>query len=89
MSQEQYRLRKIFQKTSDLSELCDWLSIPPENSTSAVSAADYYNQSTKPRKVRKLIYELDFIGDTALADSVMDCAELPAGMTFVHTTVHT
>ena len=31
-------------------------------------------------KMRKMIRELDNIGDTALADSVMEFAEPPAGM---------
>ena len=31
-------------------------------------------------KMRKMIWHLDVIGDTALADSVMEFAELPAGM---------
>ena len=35
-------------------------------------------------KGRRIIWYLDFNGDTALADSVMDCAEPPPGM-YVHT----
>ena len=31
-------------------------------------------------KMRKMIWRLDCIGDTALADSVMEFAEPPAGM---------
>ena len=30
--------------------------------------------------MRKMIFSLDMIGDTALADSVMEFAEPPAGM---------
>ena len=69
--------------TRYLSELCNWLSIPHDKSNDAITAADHYYQSTRPRKVRWLIYQLDMIRDTALADSVMDCAEPPAGM-YVH-----
>ena len=34
--------------------------------------------------MRRMIWCLDYDGDTALADSVMDCAEPPPGM-YVHT----
>ena len=75
------RLRNVFMNTSDLRSLCFFLSDDKRND--AITAADHYYQSTLPRKVRELIYWLDDIGDTALADSVMDCAEPPAGM-YVH-----
>ena len=78
-------LRNVFMNvnTSNLSLLCIWLNIPDDKSNDAITAADHYYQSTQPRKVRELIFSLDRIGDTALADSVMDCAEPPAGM-YVH-----
>ena len=74
------RLRNVFMNTSHLSHLC---FIPRDKRNDAITATDHYYQSTQPRKVRELIYWLDVIGDTALADSVMDCAEPPAGM-YVH-----
>ena len=74
------RLRNVFMNTSNLSDLCDYLSIPRDIKRDVVNATEYYHKSTQPRKVRKLISNLDWIGDTALADSVMDCAEPPAGM---------
>ena len=77
------RLRNVFMNTSDLSRLCICLSIPDDKWNDAITAADHCYQSTLPRKVRRLIYWLDDIRDTALADSVMDCAEPPAGM-YVH-----
>ena len=70
----------MFMNTSDFSRLCTLLSIPHDKRNDAITAADHYYQSTWPRKVRQLIFELDYIGDTALADSVMECAEPPAGM---------
>ena len=72
-------LKNVFENTSDLSYLCLRLNIPDDKRTVA-GAVEYYRQSTEPRKVRKMIWELDNIGDTALADSVMECAEPPAGM---------
>ena len=77
------RLRNVFSNTSDLSDLCDYLSIPDDKRNDAITITDHYYQSTQPRKVRRLIFHLDWIGDTGLADSVMDCAEPPAGM-YVH-----
>ena len=44
------------------------------------SATEYYSNSTDQRKMRKMILNLDVMGDTALADSVMEFAEPPAGM---------
>ena len=73
-------LKNVFENTSDLTSLCDWLNIPRHKWT-AGDAVEYYNiRSTQPRKGRKMVWELDSIGDTALADSVMECAEPPAGM---------
>ena len=74
-------LRNVFMNTSDITRLFIQLPIPYDKCKDAITAADFYYQCTEPRKVRELIYWLDCIGDTALADSVMDCAEPPAGMT--------
>ena len=72
-------LKNVFENTSNLSSLCSSLNIPDDKRTAA-GAVEYYRQSTEPRKVRKMVYWLDSIGDTALADSVMECAEPPAGI---------
>lgn len=71
-------LRHVFVNTSDLDRLCDQLMIP-ENKRDIDSAVEYYTYTTLPRKMRKMIFRLDMIGDTALADSVMSCSEAPAG----------
>ena len=79
-------LKNVFENTRDLRGLCRWLNIPDDKRTAA-GAVEYYRQSTEPRKGRRMVWELDEIGDTALADSVMECAEPPAGMcilTFVY-----
>ena len=75
-------LRNVFQNTSRLSGilgLCHYLNIPDDKSD-VDSATEYYSNSTDQRKMRKMIFSLDWMGDTALADSVMEFAELPAGM---------
>ena len=66
--------------TTDLNRLCSFLSIP-DDKIDVDSAVEYYARSTHPVKMRWMIYWLDVIGDTALAESVMDYAEPPAGMT--------
>ena len=68
--------------TRYLSSLCHWLSIPDDD---AITAADHYYQSTRARKVRRLIFCLDMSEETALANSLMDCAEPLAGMYCIYT----
>ena len=75
-------LRNVFQNTSRLSGyggLCYYLNIPGDK-WDVDSATDYYSKSTDQRRIRKMIFSLDMIGDTVLADSVMEYAEPPAGM---------
>ena len=79
-------LRNVFQNTSRLSSggfgppgLCTRLNIPGDK-RDVDSATEYYSNSTDQRKMRKMIFNLDEMGDTALADSVMEFAEPPAGM---------
>ena len=72
-------LKNVFENTSNLSRLCRTLNIPDDKSTTA-GAVEYYRRSADPRKMRKMVWCLDFIIDTALADSVMERAEPPAGM---------
>ena len=71
------KARYVFDNTRDLGELCGYLNIPNNN---AASASEHFIQSTEPMKVRNMVFYLDFLRDTALADTVMECAEPPAGM---------
>ena len=71
-------LKNVFENTRSLRGLCSHLNIPDDKWTAA-GAVEYYRQSTQPRKGREMVWCLDRIGDTALADSVMECAEPPAG----------
>ena len=78
------KLRNVFQSTRDLSRLRSHLHIPDNKRD--IESAEYYAQSSDPRKMRNLIFQLDEMGDTALADSVMEYAEPPAGI-YCNTTV--
>ena len=68
----------MFENTTALHRLCYGLFIYKWDVDSAV---EYYARSTDPVKMRMMIFLLDNIGDTALAESLMDYAEPPAGMT--------
>ena len=72
-------LRNVFENTSNLGLLCIYLIIPGDK-RDVDSAVEYFAQDTDQMKMRKMIFNLDEIGDTALADSVMEFAEPPAGM---------
>ena len=74
------KARYVFENTSDLEKLCSYLNIPDDKWNNAASASEHFIQSTEPMKVRRMIWYLDYIRDTALADTVMECAEPPAGM---------
>ena len=72
-------LRNVFENTRNLNVLCLNLNIP-DDKRDVDSAVEYHAQDTDQMKMRKMIFSLDMIGDTALADSVMEFAEPPAGM---------
>ena len=74
------KARYIFNNTSDPGFLCRSLNIPVDKRNNAASASEHFIQSTEPMKGRKMVFWLDVNGDTALADTVMECAEPPAGM---------
>ena len=77
------KLRNVCENTRDLFHLCNVLYdyfLIPNDELDVDSATEYYSNSTDQRKMRKMIFSLDEIGDTALADSVMEFAEPPAGM---------
>ena len=80
------RLKNIFENTRNINDLCHYLSIPRDKRTVA-GAVESYPMSGDPMKGRKMVFYLDMNGDTSLADSVMDCAEPPAGM-YICTHVH-
>ena len=72
-------LRNVFENTNNLDGLCIRLFIPPDK-WDVDSAVEYFAQDTDQMKMREMIWWLDDMGETALADSVMEFAEPPAGM---------
>ena len=74
------KTRFVFENTHGLGVLCLYLNIPGDKRNNAASASEHFIQSTEPMKVRKMVFWLDWYGYTALADTVMECAEPPAGM---------
>ena len=77
------KVQALFEKTSNLTELCKsyCLNIPDDKRGDAATAAEYYvNNDTGHRGWRWLIWFLDHIGDTDLANSIMEYAELPEGV---------
>ena len=78
-------VREVFKNTSNLSLLCSCLNIPRDKWSDAAAAAEYYvNHSRVYRRWRWIIWGLDKIGDTALADSIMSCVEPNTGMWSVY-----
>ena len=74
-------VREVFKNTSHLNRLCAYLGIPYDKWSDAATAAEYYvNHSRVYRRGRQIIWYLDMIGDTALADSIMSCVEPNTGM---------
>ena len=73
---------RVMEKTRSLNRLCDYLQIPEDKSGSAASAAEHYvHHNTLFIKVRYMIFCLDHsMEEPGLADSVMECAEPPAGV---------
>ena len=75
------KARYVFENTRrSLWYFCKFLNIPSDKRSNAASASEYFIQSTEPMKVRNMILNLDYDRKTALADTVMECAEPPAGM---------
>ena len=78
-------VRPIFEKTRDLKELCGRLFIHHDKHTNAATAAEWcVNHNARIMTWRRMIWALDRNGETALADSIMDRAEPPAGVWCVH-----
>ena len=75
------KVQALFEKTNNLARLCRYLEIPHDKCGDAATAAEYYvNNDTGRRGWRWLIWFLDSIGDTDLANSIMEYAEPPEGV---------
>ena len=76
---------EVFKNTRSLSLLFSVINSPCDKWSDAAAAAEYYvNHSRVYRRGRRIIWGLDGIGDTALADSIMSCAEPGTGMWSVY-----
>ena len=74
------KVQAVFEKTSDLADLCSGLGIPCDKCGDATTAAEYYiNNDTCFRGWRWLIWFVDF-RDTDLANSIKEYAEPPEGV---------
>ena len=78
-------VRPVLEKTSNLYRLCDNLLIPDNKCDDAATAADYFvNHVTQYKSWKWIIWELDRIGDTDVAESIMENAEPSAGVWTVY-----
>ena len=78
-------VRPVLEKTSDLNYLCDLLGIPSNKRDDAATAADYFvNHATQRKSWKWIIWLLDHIGDTDVAESIMENAEPSAGVLTVY-----
>ena len=78
-------VRPVLEKTSNLKGLCIRLRIPDNKRDDAATAADYFvNHATQYKSWKSIIWKLDRIGDTDVAESIMEDAEPSAGVWTVY-----
>ena len=78
-------VRPVLEKTSNLKRLCSNLFIPSNKCDDAATAADYFvNHATLYKSWKWIIWKLDDIGDTDVAESIMENAEPSAGVWTVY-----
>ena len=71
----------VLEKTNNLNELYNWLGIPSNKRDDIATAADYFVKHAMQYKTWKsIIWWLDSIGDTDAAESIMENAEISAGV---------
>ena len=69
------KARNVFENCSDQFRLCIGLNIPDDKRKNALIATEFFMQSKEQMKVKRMIFYLDYNGDTELADTVMEYAE--------------
>ena len=78
-------VRPVLEKTSNLNDLCLYLDIRDNKRDDAATAADYFvNHDMQRRSWKWIIFLLDHIGDTDVAESIMVNAEPSAGVWTVY-----
>ena len=69
-------VRPVLEKTRNHHNLCHYLLIPVNKRDDAATAADYFvNHATQRRSWKWIIWDFDRIGDTDVAESIMENAE--------------
>ena len=79
-------VRPVLEKTRNLNYLCIHLEIPAYKRDDAATAADYFvnHVTTQRRSWKWIIWGLDYIDDTDVAESIMENAEPSAGVWTVY-----
>lgn len=72
-------LKNVFENTKNIYVFRRDYSVPYDK-WGVDSVVKCFVESKDPRKVRNAIFKLDLNGETELADTLMDHAELPDGM---------
>ena len=81
-------VRHVLEKTSDLKRLCIRLGIPDNKRDDAATAADYFvNHVTLDKSWKWIIWLLDDIGDTDVAESIMPSHDTDTFMNLVQPAV--
>ena len=57
-----------------------WLGIPEEHFTDPLSASSWWIRHGEDRRWRKIIFRLDDVGETEIADELMPYSEPPSGV---------
>ena len=78
-------VRPVLEKTSNLKRLCRNLDIRYNKRDDVATAADYFvNHATQYKSWKWIIWWLDDISDTDVAESIMENAEPSAGVWTVY-----
>ena len=57
-----------------------YLGIPDVYRTNPLTAAEWWIRNSKEKRWRSIIYNLDMVGQTAIADELMPYSEPPSGV---------
>ena len=74
-----HNVASVFSTTANLL-LAIYLGIPDDKRTNPLTAAEWWMSNGQNRRWRYIIYLLDLVGDTAIADELMPYSEPPSGV---------
>ena len=75
-----HNVASVLRTTANLPRLADLLGIPDDKCTNPLTAAEWWVSNGPDRRWRRIIYRLDVVGDTAIADELMPYSEPPSGV---------